>query len=99
MALFGALCMLLMAGCQEPVMPAGLPSARRDINAVLADHDDQLLALPGVVGVYDRPVRRPEDSLLKVMLAAHKNPDLEASIPARSKATQSKRKSPGQSSR
>ncbi|HEV2842154.1 MAG TPA: hypothetical protein VGW39_12585 [Chthoniobacterales bacterium] len=28
------------------------PSPQRDINAVLRDHDTELLAIPGVVGVY-----------------------------------------------
>ena len=51
----------------------------RDINAVLADHDDELLAIPGVVGVYVG-LRDETTPCLKVMLA-RKDPVLERRIP------------------
>ncbi len=52
----------------------------RDINAVLADHDDELMALPGVVGVYVGLLKDDRTLCLKVMLA-RKDPALERSIP------------------
>ena len=52
----------------------------RDINAVLADHDKQLLAIPGVVGVYVGLLNDEKTPCLKVMLA-RKDPSLEGRIP------------------
>ena len=40
------------AGCGENMAQHNSPSPKRDINAVLRDHDKKLLAIPGVVGVY-----------------------------------------------
>ena len=45
------------------------PSPRRDINAVLAAHDRQLLELPDVVGVYVGVLADGKTPCLKVMLA------------------------------
>jgi hypothetical protein len=45
------------------------PGSKRDINAVLADHDKQLLAIPGVVGVYVAVLEDGKTPCLKVMLA------------------------------
>ena len=42
---------------------------QRDINLVLATHDKQLLATPGVVGVYVGLQRDGKTPCLKVMLA------------------------------
>jgi hypothetical protein len=55
------------------------PKTNRDINAVLAAHDKELLAIPDVVGVY---VGTTEDGTpcLKVMVA-RKNPESEQKIP------------------
>ena len=47
--------------------PASAPL--RDINAVLADHDQELLAIPGVVGVYVGMLKDEKTPCLKVMLA------------------------------
>jgi hypothetical protein len=52
----------------------------RGVNAVLADHDDQLMAMPGVVGVYVGLLKDGKTTCLKVMLA-RKDRQLEASIP------------------
>jgi hypothetical protein len=41
---------------------------RRDINAVLRDHDKDLLAIPGVVGVYVGLLPDDKTSCLKVMV-------------------------------
>lgn len=40
----------------------------RDINAVLADYDDELMAIPGVVGVYVGLMKNGKTTGLKVML-------------------------------
>ena len=53
---------------------------RRDINAVLADHDQELLAIPGVVGVYVGLLDDDQTPCLKVMLAG-KDRKLARSIP------------------
>jgi hypothetical protein len=53
---------------------------RRDINAVLAEHDKRLMAMPGVVGVYVGLLDDGKTPCLKVML---RQPDkkLEQSLP------------------
>lgn len=56
------------------------PSA--DINAVLRRHDKELLALPGVVGVYVGALDDGKTLCLKVMLA-QKSPETERAIPRR----------------
>ena len=56
------------------------PTPRRDINAVLADHDDRLLAIPGVVGVYVGVLEDGKTACLKVMLAK-RNETTERAIP------------------
>ena len=55
-------------------------SSKRDINAVLAAHARELMAKPGVVGVYVGLMTDGKTQCLKVMLAK-KNPELERSIP------------------
>ena len=45
------------------------PSPKRDINAVLRDHDKKLLTIPGVVGVYVALLDDGKTPCLKVMLA------------------------------
>ncbi len=54
--------------------------ARRDINAVLHAHEDELLAIPGVVGVYVGLMDDGKTPCLKVM-AVKKNQDLERQVP------------------
>ncbi len=56
------------------------PSPKRDINAVLAAHDRELLAIPGVVGVYVGVLNDGRTPCLKVMLA-EKNHETERKIP------------------
>jgi hypothetical protein len=55
-------------------------SPKRDINAVLADHDKALLAIPDVVGVYVGTLEDRPTLCLKVMLA-RKNSEAERKIP------------------
>jgi hypothetical protein len=59
---------------------AASPSPRRDINAVLAAHDRQLLDLPAVVGVYVGVLADGTTPCLKVMLA-RPTPETERKIP------------------
>lgn len=54
-------CVLLMA--QQSSSP------RRDINAVLASHDKELLSIPGVTGVYVGVLGDGKTPCLKVMLS------------------------------
>ena len=49
--------------------PDSTADTRRDINAVLADHDKELMAIPGVVGVYVGVLSDQRTSCHKVMLA------------------------------
>ena len=76
----GALCLILFSGCLKPMAPTDSSTPRRDINAVLADHDDRLLAMTGVVGVCVSLLNDQKTPCLKVMLA-RKDRRLEASIP------------------
>jgi hypothetical protein len=55
-------------------------SPNRDINAVLAAHDNELLAIPDVVGVYVGTIENERRPCLKVMLA-RANPESERKIP------------------
>lgn len=55
-------------------------SSKRDINAVLAAHDDELMARPGVVGVYVGLMADEKTLCLKVMLVKEDS-ELERSIP------------------
>ena len=57
-----------------------LPSPKRDINAVLAAHDKELIAIPGVVGVYVGLLEDGRTACLKVMLA-RKDLETERKIP------------------
>lgn len=53
---------------------------RRDINAVLKDHDKELLAIPGVVGVYVGLLPDGKTLCLKVMVVKESE-DLKRKIP------------------
>ena len=53
---------------------------KRDINAVLAAHDKELMTKPGVVGVYIGLMPDGKTQCIKVMLA-RKDAELERSIP------------------
>ena len=64
----------------EPEIPQQETMDQRDINDVLRDHDDELMAIPGVVGVYVGLLDDDETTCLKVM-AAEKTPELERKVP------------------
>ena len=55
-------------------------SPKRDINAVLAAHDKELLAIPGVVGVYVGALEDRRTPCLKVMLS-RETPEAQRTIP------------------
>ena len=71
---------LLLTLMSEPASGERSPAPQRDINAVLADHDDRLLAIPGVVGVYVGLMEDGKTPCLKVMLSERK-PAAEQPIP------------------
>ena len=54
--------------------------SRKDINAVLRDHDQELLAIPGVVGVYVGLLPDDKTPCLKVMVVKQTE-DLTKRIP------------------
>ena len=56
------------------------PTPARDINVVLAAHEGELLAKPGVVGIYVGLSADGKTPCLKVMLAK-KDPEWERSLP------------------
>src|SRR4051794_26655686 len=72
--------MALLSSCGTGPGNAAFPSARRDINAVLADHDKRLIAMPGVAGVYVGLLDDDVTLCLKVMLVKA-DPQLEQAIP------------------
>jgi len=77
------LCVLLAAGCRlQPPPQTGSPQVMpsRDINAVLRDHDRELLAIPGVVGVFVGLQLDGKTLCLKVMVV-RKTAELERRIP------------------
>jgi hypothetical protein len=75
-----AFALILFAGCRPNMAQTSSPSPKRDINAVLAAHDKELLAIPDVVGVYVGTLEDNSTLCLRVMLA-HKNPQTERKIP------------------
>lgn len=68
------------AGCGKNMAQNNSPSPKRDINAVLRDHDKRLLAIPGVVGVYVAALDDGKTPCLKVMLA-RKTPESDRDLP------------------
>ena len=71
---------VLVGGCQKNMAEDNSPSPKRDINAVLREHDERLLAIPGVVGVYVAVLDDGKTPCLKVMLA-RKTPESERDVP------------------
>jgi hypothetical protein len=59
----------LFLGCRQNMAQGSSSSPKRDINAVLAAHDKELLAIPGVVGVYVGTLEDRRTPCLRVMLA------------------------------
>ena len=77
---------LITVGCaiprQSPVVQTKQKESmpRKDINSVLRDHDKELMAIPGVVGVYVGLMPDDETPCLKVM-AVKETEDLNKRIP------------------
>jgi hypothetical protein len=75
---------ILAAACSsrvvEPEATMENPIPLRDINAVLEEHDEKLMAIPGVVGVYVGLLEDDQTTCLKVM-AVKKTRELERAIP------------------
>jgi hypothetical protein len=65
---------------QATMAQTNSPSPKRDINAVLRDHDKELMAIPNVVGVYVGVLSDGQTQCLKVMLAK-KSVEAEKAIP------------------
>ncbi len=80
MALASVLGLTVMGACHSSMTSEQTGPPKRDINAVLRDHDRELLAKPGVVGVYVGLLGDQKTPCLKVMLA-RKDRMLERSIP------------------
>jgi hypothetical protein len=77
------LCVLLTAGCRahpQYETRANQHVPTRDIHAVLRTHDKELLANPGVVGVFEGLLEDDKTPCLKVMVV-RKTPELERKIP------------------
>lgn len=75
-----AFALILVVACQSDMAQTTSPSPKRDINAVLAAHDKELIALPDVVGVYIGTLEDNRTLCIKVMLAK-RNPEVERKIP------------------
>jgi hypothetical protein len=69
-----------VASYQQNMAQTNSPPPKRDINAVLASHDKELLAIPDVVGVYVGTLDDRRTLCLRVMLA-RKNPESARKIP------------------
>jgi hypothetical protein len=69
-----------IVGYSQSMAQNSAPGPNRDVNAVLAAHDKELLAIPDVVGVYIGTMEDGRTPCLKVMLA-RKNPESERKIP------------------
>ena len=59
----------LFFACRQNMAQGSSSYPKRDINAVLAAHDKELLAIPGVVGVYVGTLEDRRTPCLRVMLA------------------------------
>ncbi len=77
-----ALSVACSATVQSRINQAGQQQSmtRKDINAVLRDHDKELLAIPGVVGVYVGLLPDDKTPCLKVMVVKE-TADLKRRIP------------------
>ncbi len=74
---------ILAAGCSlssQGTRPHEETMPRRDIDAVLRTHENELMAIPGVVGVYVGFMDDDKTPCLKVM-AVEKTRDLKRQVP------------------
>jgi hypothetical protein len=75
-----SLALFVLTSCEKNMAQNNSPNEKRDINAVLRDHDKELLAIPGVVGVYVAVLEDGKTPCLKVMLA-RKTAETERALP------------------
>src|SRR5438874_12021668 len=68
------LILALTIGCRQNMAQNSSPAPKRDINAVLKDHQKELMAIPGVVGIYVGVLQDGKTPCLKVMLAKEITP-------------------------
>ncbi len=71
---------VFLIGCRHNMAQSNSPPPKRDINAVLRDHDKELMAIPNVVGVYVGVLGDGETPCLKVMIT-RKSAATEQAIP------------------
>src|SRR5437667_10423648 len=60
---------VFLIGCRHNMAQSNSPPPKRDINAVLRDHDKELMAIPNVVGVYVGVLDDGKTPCLRVMIA------------------------------
>ena len=70
----------LTSGCATSIPEPKSNLGKRDINAVLAAHDQRIMAMPGVAGIYVGLLDDGVTPCLKVMLV-RRDPKLEQAIP------------------
>lgn len=70
----------LLAGCGTSMPENRSKPGRRDVNAVLAAHDQRIMAMPGVAGIYVGLLDDGVTQCLKVMLV-RRDPKLEQALP------------------
>ena len=75
-----ALTLIFVVPAQPAMAQTPSLSPKRDISAVLATHDKELLALPAVVGVYVGTLEHDQTRCLKVMLSKE-DPETKRKIP------------------
>ena len=69
-----------LLACDSTVAERDSPKPKRDINAVLATHQDRLMAIPGVVGIYVGLAEDNKTECLRVMLLSD-NPETKRALP------------------
>ena len=75
--LYLLLVLVWVIGSGQNMAQTNSSPAKRDINAVLRDHEKQLMAIPDVVGVYVGVLSDGKTPCLKVMLAKEtRHPEL-----------------------
>src|SRR2546430_15931824 len=79
-ACYSLLIAAFLISCRFDMAQSSSPPPKRDINAVLRDHDKELMAIPNVVGVYVGVLGDGKTPCLKVM-TARKSVATERAIP------------------
>jgi hypothetical protein len=69
MRILFVLLLAILIGSGSDMAQGSSPTPKRDINAVLRDHQTELMSIPGVVGVYVGLLPDGKTPCLKLMLA------------------------------